>query len=218
MGDMLELADVSKSFPGPSGLVAALRDFSLALLPGEFVAVKGASGSGKTTLLMIAGAMLHPDAGKVRIQGADVYALSPEQRAKLRAEKIGFVFQQFHLVPYLTVLENVLAAGVAHPSPELPNRARLLLDRLGLAPRLHHLPGQLSSGERQRTALARALLQRPSVVLADEPTGNLDAENGAIVLDHLAAYVKDGGALLLVTHDLAAAARAQRVVELTKNG
>src|SRR5262245_21928306 len=124
---MLEIEAVSKSFPGPDGRVLALRAFSLSLAAGEFIAVKGASGSGKTTLLLIAGGMLQPDAGVVRLGGADVYALSAEERARVRARQIGFVFQQFHLVPYLTVIENVLAAGVAHPGPGLEERARELL-------------------------------------------------------------------------------------------
>lgn len=211
---MLEIASVSKSFTGPAGPIPVLRDFSLTVDGGEFVAVRGPSGSGKTTLLLLAGAMLHPDAGTVRIGVEDVYALGAEGRARLRATRIGFVFQQFHLVPYLTVLENVLAAGMAHLTPNLDGRARELLGRFGLEPRLYHLPSQLSSGERQRAALARALLHRPAVVLADEPTGNLDLENGQIVLDHLTTYAQEGGALLLVTHDPRAAERAQRLIEL----
>lgn len=215
---MLELVGVSKSYVGPAGTLSILRDFSLAVRAGEFVALQGPSGSGKTTLLLIAGAMLHPDAGQARIEGVDVYAQSAEERARLRAKRIGFVFQQFHLTPYLSVLENALVAAVANPAEGLEARARGLLEKLGLATRLHHLPSQLSSGERQRTALARALLYRPALILADEPTGNLDLESGAIVLDHLAAYVKEGGALLLATHDPRAAERAQRTILLTRNG
>lgn len=211
---MLEMLGVHKSFAGPRGPVKVLADFSLRLEKGEFVAVRGASGSGKTTLLLLAGGMLHPDAGTVRLAGQDVYGLGAEARAQLRAEHVGFVFQQFHLAPYLSVLDNVLAPELAQRTAGARERALELLNELGLAERVAHLPGQLSSGERQRTALARALLHRPGLILADEPTGNLDAQSGGIVLDHLARYAAGGAAVLLVTHDVRAAERSGRIVEL----
>lgn len=211
---MLDVRHITKSYAGSGGQVHALRDISVQVAPGEFVAVRGPSGSGKTTLLLAAGGMLRPDAGQVFVGGQDVYDVAPEARARLRAGSIGFVFQQFHLLPYLSVLDNVLAAAVAQRGSGLRERAGQLLAELGLGHRTHHLPSELSSGERQRTALARAMLHQPPLLLADEPTGNLDEHNGQVVLDHLAEYVKRAGALLLVTHDSGAAGRAQRVVQL----
>lgn len=213
---MLDLRNISKTYAGPTGPVHALKALSLQVAAGEFVAVRGPSGSGKTTLLLAAGGMLRPDTGQVLIAGRDIYALSREARSGLRATSIGFVFQQFHLVPYLSVAENVLAAAVAHRGTNSRQRADELIGELGLAARKHHLPSELSTGERQRTALARALLHQPPLLLADEPTGNLDDDNGRIVLDHLSAYVKRGGALLFVTHDNRAAERAHRVLDLTE--
>jgi putative ABC transport system ATP-binding protein len=211
---MLDVRNISKTYAGAGGSVYALRDVSVHVQAGEFVAVRGPSGSGKTTLLLAAGGMLHPDSGQVLIGGQNVYRLGGEARTRLRAASIGFVFQQFHLVPYLSVLENILAAALAQPGPNLRERALRLVAELGLSHRTHHLPSELSSGERQRTALARALLHQPPLLLADEPTGNLDEQNGQIVLDRLTDYVGLGGALLFVTHDSRAAARAQRVLQL----
>jgi putative ABC transport system ATP-binding protein len=211
---MLDVRNISKTYAGPDGKVQALTNISVQVAAGEFVAVRGPSGSGKTTLLLAAGGMLRPDAGQVLVGGQDIYHLTTEARARFRAASIGFVFQQFHLVPYLNVLENILAAALAYPGPNLREQTDQLIAELGLSHRTHHLPSELSSGERQRTALARAMLHRPPVLLADEPTGNLDDHNGRIVLDHLSDYVARGGALLLVTHDRRAADRAQRVLQL----
>jgi ABC-type lipoprotein export system ATPase subunit len=211
---MLELRHVSKAYRGPRGSVTALADLSLQVHAGEFVAVQGPSGSGKTTLLLAAGGMLQPDQGQVMVHGEDIYRLSSEARARFRATRLGFVFQQFHLVPYLSVLENVLAPALAHAAPHLRERAAELCNQVGLGHRLHHRPSELSSGERQRCALARALLHRPPLLLADEPTGNLDEANANMILDHLQEYVRQGNALLLVTHDPRAAARASRAVQL----
>jgi putative ABC transport system ATP-binding protein len=215
---MLEIQHLAKSYPGPSGQLAVLADLCLQVQPGEFVAVQGPSGCGKSTLLLIAGGLLQPDAGRVVVGGQDVYALSPEERARFRADAIGFVFQQFHLVPYLSVLDNVLAPTLAATIPGARDRAKELIERFGLAPRCRHVPAQLSTGERQRTALARALLNRPRLLLADEPTGNLDDENGQLVLRFIADYAKGGGAVLLVTHDRRAAAVADRTIPFHSNG
>ncbi|MGD9856883.1 MAG: ABC transporter ATP-binding protein [Planctomycetaceae bacterium] len=214
---MLSLANVSKTYAGASGPVRALDGVSLELGPGQFVGVQGPSGCGKSTLLLIAGGLMRPDAGNVRIAGADVYALPPDRRATFRGKTIGFVFQQFHLVPYLSVLDNVLAAALATgsaSSEQVRERAQQLIDRFGLSHRAHHVPGALSTGERQRTALARALLNEPRCLLADEPTGNLDRENAVIVLDALAEFAEGGGAVLLVTHDELAARRAGSVLTM----
>jgi len=212
---MLELRDVSKLYRRGDGTVTALRDVSLKLGAGDFLAVQGHSGSGKTTLLLAAGALLAPDAGTVLLAGQDPYALSPDTRAAVRATTIGFVFQQFHLVPYLSVRENVLAPSLAVEADGAPGRADELIERFGLTDRIDHLPAELSTGERQRVALARALLNRPKLLLADEPTGNLDDVSARTVLGALAEFADAGGAVLLVTHHHDAAAAAQRVVRLT---
>jgi ABC-type lipoprotein export system ATPase subunit len=150
----------------------------------------------------------------VRVSGTELYALRSEERARFRATRIGFVFQQFHLVPYLSVRDNVLSPSLAAPVPEAPRRVMELIERFGLAHRCDHVPAQLSTGERQRVALARALLHQPKLLLADEPTGNLDTANGAAVLDHLAAFAKAGGAVLLVTHDPRVARYAGRIARM----
>jgi ABC-type lipoprotein export system ATPase subunit len=165
-------------------------------------------------MLLLAGGLLTPESGSVQIGGEDPYVLTADARSKFRADNIGFVFQQFHLVPYLSVLDNVLAPSIATGSKDAEQRARELLDRFGLSHRLEHTPGELSSGERQRTALARALLNEPKVLLADEPTGNLDTENATEVLKHLREFAASGGAVLLVTHDAQAAAAADRIIHL----
>lgn len=211
---LLELDQVSRRYEGLAGAVNAVQDVSLTVAAGEFVAVCGPSGCGKSTLLLMAGAVLRPDAGRVLLAGVNPYTLSPDERAAFRGRHVGFVFQQFHLVPYLTVLENVLAPVLAHGVPDAQDRARQLLEQFGLRGRLQHVPGELSTGERQRVAMARALLNRPQVLLADEPTGNLDPENAEIALGFLTDFARAGGAVLLVTHDVAAAGRADRIVRL----
>ena len=210
----LHLDHISKIYQGPDGQVSALQDFSLEVSTGEFVAVRGPSGCGKSTLLLIAGGLLAPDAGKVILDGEDVYAKSLEERARYRSLKLGFVFQQFHLVPYLSVLNNVLTAAIPNAANGTRERAESLIARFGLEPRKNHVPGQLSTGERQRAALARALFNEPKLLLADEPTGNLDRDNADAVLAHLEEFKSQGGAVLLVTHDETAASHADRQVEL----
>jgi ABC-type lipoprotein export system ATPase subunit len=214
---MLEIANLSKTYRKGLVTIAPLRDICLSVQVGEFVAVHGPSGCGKTTLLLIAGGLLHPDAGAVRVAGKELYQMSPESRASFRAANIGFVFQQFHLISYLTVLDNVLTAAMAIPVPDAQRRAIEILHHVGLDQRRNHLPAELSTGERQRTALARALLHRPKLLLADEPTGNLDEENGMVVREYLAEHARGGGAVLLVTHDQRAAAYADRVFPLVGN-
>ena len=211
---LVDIQDARKTYQGASGQVLAVDGVSLSVDGGEFVAVQGPSGCGKSTMLLLAGGLLAPESGSVQIGGKDPYALTADARSKFRADNIGFVFQQFHLVPYLSVLDNVLAPSIATGSKDAEQRARELLDRFGLSHRLEHTPGELSSGERQRTALARALLNEPKVLLADEPTGNLDTENATEVLKHLREFAASGGAVLLVTHDSQAAAAADRVIHL----
>jgi putative ABC transport system ATP-binding protein len=212
---LLELTQITKTYrAGQAGEVRALPPVSLALAAGEFVAVQGPSGCGKTTLLLIAGGLLAPTAGRVVLAQEEPYAMSADRRAEFRARHLGFVFQQFHLVPYLSVLDNVLAPALAAAVPDARARAEELVAQFGLQARRRHVPGELSTGERQRTALARALLNRPKVLLADEPTGNLDRENADVVLDHLGKFARAGGAVLLVTHEEHAAQRADRVLRL----
>jgi putative ABC transport system ATP-binding protein len=211
---MLELKNVSKSFEGPAGEVKALDDVSCTAGSGELVAVHGPSGCGKTTLLLAAGGLLRPDAGQVCVAGVNPYTLTPDRRSALRAARIGFVFQRFHLVPYLSVLENVLAPSVGAKGKEAHRRARQLLFRFAIEHRAHHMPGQLSVGEQQRAALARAMLNEPDLLLADEPTGNLDDTNAHTVLTFLDDFARGGGAVLLVTHDRRAMEYAARSVYL----
>jgi putative ABC transport system ATP-binding protein len=209
--DMLLLEKVVKTYPKGNLRVTALAPIDLAVRAGEFIAVQGPSGSGKTTCLLIAGGLLHPDKGKVLIDGHDLYAMTRNQLAAFRSQNIGFVFQQYHLIPYLSVLENILAPEAAQGRNDSQGRGRELAEQFGLEHRLDHTPAELSSGEKQRTALARALLFQPKVVLADEITGNLDQENAQIVLGYLREYVHTGGSVLLVTHDREIASQADRV-------
>jgi putative ABC transport system ATP-binding protein len=211
---MIRLENIATIYQTPQGLVRSLDGVSLAVEQGEFLAVQGASGSGKTTLLLTIGGMLRPSSGKVTVEGLDLYAASQRQRAQYRARKIGFVFQMYHLVPYLNVVENVLLAGKPDASGALLSRAGELLRQLGLETRFNHKPGELSAGERQRTAIARALLHKPKLVLADEPTGNLDPENGAAVFRHLAEFHRGGGTVIVITHGNEADAFADRIVAL----
>jgi ABC-type lipoprotein export system ATPase subunit len=211
---MLRVENLAKTYRVAARTVRALDGVSLEVAAGEFVAVHGPSGCGKTTLLLAAGGLLRPDAGRVALRGENPYDLTPEARAAWRAAHVGFVFQQFHLIPYLTVLDNVLAPSVAAPAADAGKRARELVERFGLADRAGHVPAELSTGERQRVALARALLNRPGLVLADEPTGNLDPASAAVVLGHLAEFAKSGGAVLLVTHDPLAAEYAGRTLRM----
>lgn len=210
---MLKLQNLTKQFRSGRQDVTAVNDLSLQVEPGEFLAVSGPSGCGKSTLLLMAGGLLEPDSGSVLLRGNDLYELETNQRAKFRSGLIGFVFQELHLVPYLSVLNNVKAPSLANGVPA-QERALSLIEEFGLTGRMNHRPGKLSVGERQRTALARAMLNQPSILLADEPTGNLDAENSATVLNHMRQFVDNGGSVLLVTHDPVAAAAADRIVTI----
>jgi ABC-type lipoprotein export system ATPase subunit len=204
---MIACEQVTKRF----GSVTALAPFDLSVDAGEFIAVKGVSGSGKTTLLLTLGGMLRPSEGTVNFDGADLYSQSSGARADYRATEMGFVFQMFHLVPYLGVEENVRLAA---RNGTMTQRPRELLEQFGLGHRLTHTPGELSAGERQRVALARALVNGPRLILADEPTGNLDPENDRQVFEHLSEYHRAGGTVIVVTHGSTADEFAERIVNL----
>jgi putative ABC transport system ATP-binding protein len=213
---VLRLDNVSKSYARRDGTVLALRQTTLEIAAGEFVAVVGPSGSGKTTLLSVLGGMLAPTAGKVWLEGQSVYDLPLPARTRLRRERIGFAFQAFNLIGYLTALENVqVPLYLAGLSPARQrSRALALLERVGLADRAGHRPAELSAGQQQRVALARMLANEPALVLADEPTGNLDPDTRRQVLDQLADFNREGRTVVLVTHDPVAAAAARRVWRL----
>ena len=211
---MISVSGVCKTYHRSGSAVEALRDVSLEVQAGEFVVVCGPSGCGKTTLLLTVGGLLAPDAGRVLLAGEDPYDLSADDRARFRAANVGFVFQQFYLVGYLTVAENVLCASLAGGDGETTARADELIEQFNLTSRRGHLPSELSTGEKQRTALARAMLNRPRIMFADEPTGNLDEDNGRIVLEALRRFADDGGAVLMVTHERQWAEYGKRTVRL----
>ena len=210
---MLEMKDIARSYASSRGAVEVLKGLDLELKSGDFVVVRGASGCGKTTLLLTAGALLRPDAGTVLIEGRAVYDMSADERAHLRSRYFGYVYQQFHLMPYLNVLDNVLVPTLIG-GEDRKERARTLIAALRIDHRIHHKPSALSIGERQRTSLARALVCEPRILLADEPTGNLDDVNAGIVLGQMAAFAEQGGVVLAVTHDPAIKERATRAFSL----
>ena len=211
---MICLENVVKTYRTRRGDVAALNDINLRIEKGKFVVICGASGSGKTTLLMTIAAMLNPSSGTVSVEQNNLYAMSIQARAKFRAENIGFVFQMFHLVPYLNILENILLAGGPVAGNNKNAKALELIEQFGLSGRNHHKPAELSAGEKQRTAIARALLNNPKIILADEPTGNLDTDNATSVLGYLSKFHKAGGTVILATHGTEAERFADRIVNL----
>ena len=207
---MLEVRSLSKEYPAPAGPLRVLSDVDLTLKTGDSVSIVGPSGSGKSTLLYILGALEPPTSGTVWLNGKNPYALDDRGLAAFRNLQVGFVFQDHHLLPQCTVLENVLVPTLisANPDGSPIDRARDLLDRVGLGPRMHHRPHQLSGGEKQRVALARALVQRPQLVLCDEPTGNLDHESADAVASLLMAlHETQPTILVVVTHNLDLAQR-----------
>lgn len=210
---LVELHDVTREYSCRTGVVRALDSISLAVNRGEWVAIMGPSGSGKSTLVNLLGCLDRADRGTVKIAGQDVQTLSRKQLDQFRAETVGFIFQQFHLIPYLSALENVMLAQYFHSMTD-KQEALAALDRVGLAGRASHLPSQLSGGEQQRVCIARALINQPPVLLADEPTGNLDGANQKIVADLLGSLHRLGHTILMVTHDPEMAEKADRVIEL----
>ncbi len=213
---MIELSNIRKTYRQGGSDIHALDGIDLHIAQGEFVAVMGPSGSGKSTLLNVLGGLDRPDSGRYRLAQDEISALDDDAASDVRNRRIGFVFQSFHLLPRLTVLENVLLPQryARSPDAQARERATQLLERIGLGKRLHHLPGQLSGGQLQRAAIARALLNQPALLLADEPTGNLDSNSAAEVMDLLRELHGGGQTLVLVTHDPDIAAAAQRTIHL----
>lgn len=207
---------LKKTFHLGDQVVAALDGVSFSIQPGEYVSVMGPSGSGKSTLLNMLGLLDRPDVGSFRFEGIETTTLNEEARARVRRERIGFVFQSFHLVPRLTAQENIeLPMTLAGIVPkERRRRALEVMERLGLVDRAHHAPGQLSGGQRQRVAIARAIVMQPSVLLADEPTGNLDSRSGADVINLLEELHCSGITLIVVTHDPSLGVRAKRAIRM----
>ncbi|GEO80920.1 ABC transporter ATP-binding protein [Pararhodospirillum oryzae] len=211
----LQLEGVHLSLKGPAGEVNILKGVSFQAAPGESVGVVGPSGSGKTSLLMLCAGLERATRGSVRLAGHDLGPLSEDALARLRRDHLGIVFQSFHLIATMTALENVALPLELSGRPDAFDRARDALAAVGLGPRLDHRPGQLSGGEQQRVALARAFVINPRVLLADEPTGNLDGDTGALIMSLLFdLHARSGTTLVLVTHDMALAQRCQRVVTL----
>lgn len=213
----LTVTDLSKSFPTADEPLQVLKNLSLELNGGDSVAIVGPSGSGKSTLLQILGTLDHPDSGQVMIDGVDPFKLDEKKLAAFRNQKIGFVFQDHHLLPQLTVIENVLIPTIADgkPSKDDLQRATELIDSIGLSDRLGHLPSELSGGERERVAIARSLLMNPTLILADEPTGNLDRTTADAVTELLIELQQAQGAILItVTHSDALANAMKRRLEL----
>ena len=213
---MLRMDEVSKSYQHRGRVVKALDGATIDIPSGDFVSLVGPSGSGKSTLLLMLGGMLSPSAGRVFLKNQSIYDLRSDGRARIRKENIGFVFQTFNLVPYLTAFENVqiplLLAGADDKSQE--ERAAALLERVGLGDRMDHKPSELSVGQQQRVALARMLANDPAVILADEPTGNLDPETADQVIRFFEEFNQEGRTIVMVTHDPKAAERAKRTLKL----
>jgi putative ABC transport system ATP-binding protein len=214
---MIRLEQVSKLYPAQANSsgekIRALDDFSLRVDPGEWIAIMGPSGSGKSTLVNLIGCLDSPTSGKILLDNVNVAELNSNELTRIRAEKIGFVFQQFHLIPYLTAVENIMLAQYFHSMTD-EQEARDALARVGMKDRANHLPAQLSGGEQQRVCIARALINDPKIILADEPTGNLDAANEEIVLRLLRELHQQGRTIVMVTHDPVVARLGDRRIEL----
>ncbi|MFL5448037.1 MAG: ABC transporter ATP-binding protein [Gemmatimonadales bacterium] len=212
---ILRCRSLSRTYRSGSRDLTVLKDITFDVSPGEFLAILGPSGSGKTTLLGLLAGLDLPSSGTVHLDGQELGGMTEDERARLRVEKIGFVFQSFQLMPTLTAQENVQVPLELRGQSEAGVRARDLLSRVGLSGREHHYPVQLSGGEQQRVALARAFSTRPKILFADEPTGNLDASTGATIIELMAGLNNDQGTtLILVTHDLELASRARRTIRL----
>ncbi|RPI32111.1 MAG: ABC transporter ATP-binding protein [Chloroflexota bacterium] len=217
---MIQTVNLTKTYTMGESEVHALSHVNLAIEGGDFVALMGASGSGKSTLLHLLGCLDTPSEGQYYLEGRDVGMLSKDERARVRNQKIGFIFQNFNLLPHLTALENVALPllyqknGAGRGQASIQERANEALEQVGLVKRANHLPTELSGGERQRIAIARALVTSPALLLADEPTGNLDSATGADIMGLLAALWREGRTILVVTHDAQVAAFTRRILQM----
>jgi len=211
---VIELKGVTREYAGHGSVVKALDGASFDIHAGEWVAITGPSGSGKSTLVNLLGCLDRPTSGELKIDGVDVASMSAKELDRFRADKIGFIFQQFHLIPYLSAVENVMLAQYFHSMTD-ETEAREALEKVGLGARVSHLPSELSGGEQQRVCIARALINNPPILLADEPTGNLDAANQKIVANLLGELHRYGHTIVMVTHDPEMAALAQRKIALS---
>ena len=209
---MVKIENLTQVYRKGRSSVSALSDVQFQAKSGEFVVVRGASGSGKTTLLLAIGAMMQPSQGVVTINNVDIYQMNNAERTRFRAKNIGFVFQMFHLIPYLNVRDNICLSMHGQKNDKLEELVR----SLGLSSRITHRPAELSAGERQRVALARAMVHSPNIILADEPTGNLDSENASIVYETLADYRNSGKTVIVVTHGTMANDFADRILVLNE--
>jgi putative ABC transport system ATP-binding protein len=211
---VIALNNVTREYATRHSAVRALDDATFSINPGEWVAITGPSGSGKSTLVNMLGCLDRPTSGTLKIDGTDVASMSATELDRFRADKIGFIFQQFHLIPYLSAIENVMLAQYFHSMTD-ESEARTALEKVGLGARVQHLPSELSGGEQQRVCIARALINNPPILLADEPTGNLDQANQKIVANLLAELHRYGHTIVMVTHDPEMAALAQRKIALS---
>ncbi len=210
---VIALDEVSREYAGRTGVVRALDSATFSIVAGEWVAITGPSGSGKSTLVNLLGCLDRPTCGSLKIDGVEVGAMSAKELDRFRADKIGFIFQQFHLIPYLSAVENVMLAQYFHSMTD-ESEALAALDKVGLGDRVGHLPSELSGGEQQRVCIARALINHPPILLADEPTGNLDQANQKIVAELLKGLHAAGHTIVMVTHDPEMAALAPRRIAL----
>ncbi|MFW6254722.1 MAG: ABC transporter ATP-binding protein [Chitinivibrionales bacterium] len=210
---VISLQDVSKHYQRGAETVHALQDISLEVAAGEYIAIAGHSGSGKTTLLNLIGCLDRPTCGRIMVNGAEIHDAGEKQLNKLRQTAIGFVFQQFFLIPTLTVMENVQLPAL-FSGRKVGERAGELLEMVGLGKRMNHLPGQLSGGEMQRVAIARSLINSPPILLADEPTGNLDSRNAETIIELFETLNRDGMTVVMVTHNIDLVKRCGRTVHI----
>lgn len=206
----LNIENINKTYKSSESTIRVLNNFSLKLDSAMIHAIAGPSGCGKTTLLMLCGALILPDSGKITINKINLTALPANERATRRAGLVGFVFQRFHLVPYLNVEQNIMLSCVARPLEDAEQRCKKLLRQLDLENRRYHIPGKLSAGEQQRTALGRALMNRPALLIADEPTGNLDEKNSDDIMKLLRNFTNEGGTVMVATHDSRVASFADK--------
>ncbi|MBR6218186.1 MAG: ABC transporter ATP-binding protein [Eubacterium sp.] len=215
MAELIKTDKLNKTYGKGDSAVVAVNNIDLTINKGQFTAIVGTSGSGKSTLMHLLGGVDNPTSGKVYIEGEDIFALKDEKRSIFRRRKIGFIFQEYNLIPILTVEENIVMPVLLDGNKVDKKEVDELLERLGLADRRNHLPSQLSGGQQQRVAIARAIINRPSIILADEPTGNLDKRNSEEVINMMFEAVRDRNeTLVIVTHEMDIAAMADRIIHL----